>query len=330
MGPVSQNPDTGKRSPFATRLPGTPGSLPVSLWFQAVIFYRIGAHDLFGQNSLPEQDMTEQEMTGRIGRWTLDRLDPALTRCRDRNNQGISCTLHVLDEYSKTAEEVDAIVANYRETISAVSTGSLRASVSVKLSSLGAIFDSDLALEETARLCREAKGSGVGFEIDMEGRGLVGAAIEAASACAVNGLPVILALQASLDRTPGDLRLLLAHGIVPRFVKGAYGGDTENFQEVQRRLLSLVREAAGYGVTFQIGTHDPLVIREVCSLMEGHRDHITFGFLMGLSDQTKLGLAGKGWKVSEYVPFGRDPGPYVARRERYLRELREQDRSPAP
>jgi len=273
--------------------------------------------------------MTVQEMTG-IGRWTLDSLDQALARCRVRNDQDISCTLHVLDEYSKTTEEVNAVVTAYRETISTVQAGSLRASISVKLSSLGAIFDGDLAREEIARLCREAKMSGVGFEIDMEGRGLVGAAIEAASACAGGGLPVTLALQASLDRTPGDLRLLLAYGIVPRFVKGAYGGDTEDFREVQRRLLSLVREAAGYGVTFQIGTHDPLVIREVCPLMEDHREKLTFGFLMGLSNETKLELAGKGWQVSEYVPFGREPGPYVTRRERYLRELREQDRSPAP
>jgi proline dehydrogenase len=64
--------------------------------------------------------------------------------------------------------------------------------------------------------------------------------------------------------------------------------------------------------------------------MADQRDHLTFGFLMGLSDQTKLRLARQGWQVSEYVPFGSDPVPYVARRERYLRELREQDRSPAP
>ncbi|NTV00782.1 MAG: hypothetical protein HGA55_06655 [Methanoregulaceae archaeon] len=268
-------------------------------------------------------------MTGK-DRWTLDSLDQALARCRERNHQDISCTLHVLDEYSTTADEVALVLASYRETISTVSTGSLRASVSVKLSSLGTLFDGDLAREEIFKLCREAKGSGVGFEIDMEGRGLVGAAIEAASACAGNGLPVTLALQASLDRTPGDLRLLLAHGIVPRFVKGAYGGDVEDFRDVQGRLLALVREAAGYGVTFQIGTHDPRVIGEVCSLMEDHREKLTFGFLMGLADQTKIELAGKGWQVSEYVPFGRDPGPYVARRERYLRELREQGRSPAP
>jgi hypothetical protein len=172
--------------------------------------------------------MTAQEMAGRKDRWNLDSLDQALARCRVRNDQDISCTLHMLDEYSKTAEEVNAVVTAYRETISAVQAGSLRASIPAA-SSLGSLFDGDLALEETTALCREAKISGVGFEIDMEGRGLVGAAIEAASACAGGGLPVTLALQASLDRTPGDLRLLLAYGIVPRFVKGAYGGDTEDF-----------------------------------------------------------------------------------------------------
>ena len=270
------------------------------------------------------------DMAGMKDRWTLASLGQALARCRERNDQEISCTLHVLDEYSQTAEAAEAVAAAYRETISAVSAGGLRASVSVKLSSLGALFDGDLALEETTRLCREAKRSGVGFEIDMEGRGLVGTAMEAASACAGSGLPVILALQAYLDRTPGDFRLLLAYGIVPRFVKGAYHGDVEDFPEVRGRLLSLVREAAGYGVVFHLGTHDPLVIRGVRSLMEDRRDLLTFGFLMGLSDQTKLELAGQGWQVSEYVPFGRDPGPYVARRERYLRELGERNLTPAP
>jgi proline dehydrogenase len=64
--------------------------------------------------------------------------------------------------------------------------------------------------------------------------------------------------------------------------------------------------------------------------MGGRRDRVTFGFLMGLADQTKLEMATDGWQVSEYVPFGREPGPYVARRERYLRELEQQQRSPVP
>jgi proline dehydrogenase len=264
------------------------------------------------------------------GRWTFPGLDQAIDRCKQRNTDGISCTFHVLDEYTKTKEEVDSVAAAYRETIAGISANSLDAAISIKLSSIGALFDGDLALERTYELCREAHQGKVGFEIDMEGRALVGAAIEAASLCRRKNLPVVLALQAYLDRTPGDLRLLLALGTVPRFVKGAYLGDAKNFSEIQKRLRELVMEATRFEVSFHVGTHDPVLIPEIRSLMEDHRDRITFGFLMGLADLTKREMAAEGWQVSEYVPFGKDPGPYVARRERYIRELEQSGRKPVP
>jgi proline dehydrogenase len=272
--------------------------------------------------------MPEQKDPG--NRWTLADLDQALARCREQNRHHIACTLHVLDEYTQTREAVDAVNDAYQKTISAISSNGLAASVSIKLSSLGALFDGDLALEQTYDLCRSANKARVGFEIDMEGRGLVGAAIEAGSRCANRNLPVTLAVQAYLDRTPGDFRLLLALGIVPRLVKGAYLGDVTDVPGIQKRFLDLVLEAARFEVSFHVGTHDPALIPRIQSLMEGHRDRVTFGFLMGLADQTKLRLAGEGWQVAEYVPFGSDPGPYVARREHYLRDLEQQHQSPVP
>jgi proline dehydrogenase len=265
-----------------------------------------------------------------ISPWALPDLDRARDRCFRRNGEGISCTLHVLDEYTKTKEEVNRVHSAYLETIRSISADGLDATVSVKLSSLGALFDGGIALERTFDLCREAKNHGVGFEIDMEGRALVGAAIEATSACRRKGLPVTLALQAYLDRTPGDLRLVLALGAVPRLVKGAYQGDVGDFGKIQERFLDIVRETAGYDVDFHVGTHDPDLLGPLQSLMEGHRERITFGFLMGLADRTMREMAVQGWQVSEYVPFGRDPGPYVARRERYIRELGKSGRRPVP
>jgi proline dehydrogenase len=263
-------------------------------------------------------------------RWTLSGLDEALDQCRRRNGEGISCTLHVLDEYTKTEEEVDRVTTTYRETIGSISADGLDATVSVKLSSLGALFDGDLALERVFDLCREAQKAGVGFEIDMEGRALVGAAIEAASVCRRKSLPVTLALQAYLDRTPGDLRLVVALGAVPRLVKGAYQGDVGDFGQIQGRFLDIVREAAGFEIGFHVGTHDPDLLPPLRSLMDGHRDRITFGFLMGLADRTMREMAVRGWQISEYVPFGREPGPYIARREQYLRELGKSGRRPVP
>ena len=95
----------------------------------------------------------------------------------------------------------------------------------------------------------------------------------------------------------------------------------EDYTEIQNRLLDVVREAVRFEVSFHVGTHDPELLPEIRSLMADHRDRVTFGFLMGLADRTMREMAADGWKVSEYVPFGNDTGPYVARRERYLREL---------
>jgi hypothetical protein len=51
---------------------------------------------------------------------------------------------------------------------------------------------------------------------------------------------------------------------------------------------------------------------------------------MGLSDRTKMELAGKGWAVSEYIPIGDEPVSYIARKEHYLSLLDEMGRAPAP
>ena len=263
-------------------------------------------------------------------RWTLPDLPQALSWCERRNREGIRCTLHVLDEYVRTEQAAGSVASAYSQAIAGIDRQGLLASVSVKLSSLGILSDSDAAMERTVELCREADRAGVGFEIDMEGKGLIGAAIEAAGLCRRDNYPVTLALQAYLNRTPGDVRILLALGITPRFVKGAYHGDITDMNETGERFLALVREVHHYGVPFHIGTHDPALIHEICTLMDTARDRIEFGFLVGLADRTKRDMAAEGWQVSEYIPYGTEGAAYIARRERYLRELAESGREPVP
>lgn len=264
------------------------------------------------------------------GRWTLPDLASALARCKEQNLQGISCTLHVLDEYTRNAEEADNISTSYREAISGIARNGIDASVSVKLSSLGALYDGDAAMERTLDLCREANQKKAGFEIDIEGKGLTSAAIEAAGLCRKGNLPVTLALQAYLYRSTGDLRILLALGITPRFVKGAYHGDITDFAGIQARFLDLVKDAHRYEVSFHVGTHDPVLLQEIRCLAADRRNRIQFGFLFGLADRTKQEMAADGWQVSEYIPYGTRAEVYVARRERYLRELGSLGRKPVP
>ena len=266
-------------------------------------------------------------MPGRADRWTLPDLDAAVLRCRAQNARGIRCILDVLGEYAQSERQARGNLERSSAAIAAIDERALDASLTVKMTAIGALVDQKAARESLLQLCREAHARGVGFEVDMEGRGLVETTVEAAVACARQGLPVTLALQTSLDRTAEDLERILDSGIRPRLVKGAYGGNAVDLEEVRRRFRGLAAGLLDRGVAFSTGTHDPDLVAWLAQSPVGL---VEFGFLMGLADETKLRLAGEGRAVAEYVPFGEQAAAYVARREAYIAGLAVEGRGPVP
>lgn len=264
---------------------------------------------------------------GRARRWTLSDLDAAVRHCRAENARGVRCILDALGEYARSEEQARESLERSSATVTAIDEHALDASLSVKMTALGASFDREAARDSLLRLCDEARKHGVGFEVDMEGRGLVEMTVEAAVACAREGTAVTIALQASLDRTPDDLERIVRHGIQPRLVKGAYPADTTDLDEVRQRFRTLAADLIDRGVPFSAGTHDPDLVAWLAEHPDGT---IEFAFLMGLADETKLRLAGEGRAVAEYVPFGEQATIYVARREAYLARLAEEGRAPVP
>jgi proline dehydrogenase len=265
--------------------------------------------------------------TGRNSRWTLPDLDAAVRRCREQNARGIRCIFAALGEYSRSEQQARENLERSSAAVAAIDEQALNASVAVKLTALGVLIDRSAVYDSLLRLAREARERGVGFEVDMEGRGLVAMTVEAAVVCSREGLPVTLTLQAALDRTPGDLERTVRHGLRPRLVKGAYPGDTNDPEEIRRRFCALATGLLDRDVPFSVGTHDPDLI---AWLVQDTPRTVEFGFLMGLSDETKHWLAKKGRAVAEYVPFGEEAGAYVARREAYLEKLAAEGRSPVP
>lgn len=263
-------------------------------------------------------------------RWTLPDNEGAVEWCRTRNEQGIRCIIDILAGYGRNPDQVRQAADTYLETARKIRTFGLDASLSVKLTTLGAVLDRSFCQRTALLIQREAADLSVGFEIDMESRGLVGFTLDTARICAAEGDPVTLALQAYLDRTPSDLAEAVVHGIRPRLVKGAYTGDTDSFEEIQQRFRELIDLLLSSGNPFSIGTHDPELIEWTQNRCAGEKERVEFSFLLGLADQTKMKMARSGWKVAEYVPVGVHSTPYGARRMKYLRELDRLNRRPAP
>lgn len=263
-------------------------------------------------------------------RWILPDLSSALAWTGERNAQGIRCILALTREYARTPEEARSGAEENIACIRGIASARVQASLSMKLGALGGIIDPESTRENVIRISREAAILGVPLELDMEGKGSADLTLAAAMDCRKEHPRVMVALQAYLNRTPGDIRRMVSRGIGVRLVKGAYLGDTTDFEEIRRLTEGCARILKDLRAPFSLGTHDPVLIDRIRREFEGERDLVEFGFLMGLSDETKIRLAGEGWRISEYVPFGPGGDAYVHRRERYLGELGRYGRAPAP
>jgi proline dehydrogenase len=269
-------------------------------------------------------------MAAASDRWTLPDLQKTVQWCKVRNSQGIRCVIDVLGEYAANDDQVSLSLEEYRACMRTISEQKLDASITVKLTALGSLYDKTRCKNNVLEIFKEAISHQVSFEIDMETKNLVPFAIETAMACANEKHLLTLALQAYLDRTPEDAKVACEAGIKIRLVKGTYHGDITNFEMVQKQFMKLVEKIFESQNPFSVGTHDPEIIDWVMDRASSNRSLVEFGFLKGLGDQTKTNLVRQGWRVSEYVPFGKSSEAYVTRRLNYLRTLDRLGRHPAP
>lgn len=263
-------------------------------------------------------------------RWILPDRESALAWATERRARGIRCILALAGEHARVPGEARSGAESIIACIHGIAPAQAGASVSVKPGTLGSLFDEIACREHATRIAREAAGSRVPLELDMEGRGFVDLTLSLASLCRKEQASVTVALQAYLRRTPGDIRRMAAEGIGVRLVKGAYLGDISGFTEIQEVMMQDARILMDLRAPFSIGTHDPELIGRIKAGFGADKELVEFGFLMGLSEQTKTGLTKEGWRVSEYVPFGPGGEAYILRRERYLRDLEMAGRAPAP
>ncbi len=268
-------------------------------------------------------------MEDTVNRWALPDWPTTLKWCKKRNSQGIRCTIDVMGEDIRNEEEAKKIVEVYMLCTKNIKEEDLKASLAVKPTAIGAIFDKTLCQDNLGKILEEAARQNTIVEIDMEGSPLVEYTLEMASSFSSQA-SLTIALQAYLNRTLDDLKKVIEKGIKVRLVKGAYKGDIEDFKTIQDKFKELFEFLLDCNTPFFVGTHDPELIEWMKEKASKKKEFIEFGFLKGLADNTKIELAKDGWLISEYIPFGKDKSAYEMRRKHYLQELKKLGRVSAP
>jgi proline dehydrogenase len=136
-----------------------------------------------------------------------------------------------------------------------------------------------------------------------------------------------VAIQSYLKRSGSDLLHLLEQGAVVRLVKGAYREHEsiafQSMEKINSNFSKLMKILFEYSNTsdsvFAIATHDPKLINEAIILSKKYgTDNRKFEFqlLMGIQNEMKENLVKRGFRVSEYIPYGNQWLPYSMRRIR--------------
>jgi proline dehydrogenase len=263
---------------------------------------------------------------------TLDEVLPAIERLREA---GMGTTVDVLGESVTAEEDARAAAGRYLAVLDALAAGGLDRNVSLKPSQMGLKISRSLARENIGAVVSRAVETGAFVRIDMEGHTTTDATLElwrelrptawdgggSAGGGSAGGADVGLVIQAALRRSDADIEAIIEAGGRVRLCKGAYKepasvawqDKAEVDEAYERQMLRLLR-AGRYPA---LATHDVRLIKRAIEVAEAEgiaRDAFEFQMLYGVRRDLQEELAGAGWRVRVYVPFGGQWYPYFMRR----------------
>ena len=172
-----------------------------------------------------------------------------------------------------------------------------------------------------ASLKKERPVAGTTVTLDMEDHETTDATLDVLSRLRADFPGTGAVLQAYLRRTEGDCRELATEGSRVRLCKGAYAEpESVAFQsavDVDKsfvRCLNILMPGPGYPM---VATHDPRLIaiaEDRVKWFDRAPQSFEFQMLYGVRPEEQLRLAGLGYTVRSYVPYGTRWYAYLMRR----------------
>lgn len=248
--------------------------------------------------------------------------EDAFAVARALEQKGLSVTLDLLGEsVTSAAMALDATKA-YIALVGAAAEAGISRSISVKLTQIGLAIDRATTIDNLRRIVEAAVAPGFFVRVDMEGSTYTAETLETVETLwSVDYRNVGVAIQAALRRSSDDVQRLNALGMSIRLVKGAYREPRSvafvRKEEVDEQFRLLTEQLLTSGHRPAIATHDPVLIEHARAYANARglaRDRFDFEFLYGIRRDLQLALAGEGYAVRIYVPYGREWFPYFMRR----------------
>lgn len=249
-------------------------------------------------------------------------LDDAIRVSEQLILLGASSTIDVLGEFVESARRAQDETEMSKTVVDAIRLRRLNSYLSVKPTSLGLNFDSELAYGNITEVVAHARESGVFVRMDMENTPFTSATLDFYKRLRRDGFDNVgVVIQAYLRRSEADVLDLLQFKPSVRLCKGIYQESEElafrDADEIRSNYKKLLRVLIDGGARTHIATHDEELLADAEQLIaQRHVNPAEYEFqmLMGVREERRDKLIKDGHSVRIYVPFGHDWYGYSTRR----------------
>ncbi len=232
-------------------------------------------------------------------------------------------TLDLLGEEVSERGKAEAAVEEYERLFADIDGAGLDANVSIKLTLLGLKVDEDFCRENVRRIAATAARYGNFVRIDMEDSSVTEVTLRIYRSVQEELGNVGAVLQAYMRRTLDDVGALPARTPNVRLCKGIYIEPRKiawkGYETVRANFTAALDKLLRNDVYVGIATHDEHLACEAEVLLDRldvARDRYEFQMLLGVDEELRSILLGRGHRLRVYVPYGRDWYPYSIRRLR--------------
>jgi proline dehydrogenase len=248
-------------------------------------------------------------------------LADELAVCARLQSEGMLSSLDHLGENVRSLDEAAASRDAYLEALDQIAARALPSTISVKLTQMGLDFSEEACIENVRALVRRAQPVGTHIEIDMESTAYTDRTLKIVERLAQECGCIRAVIQAYLFRSAADIDQLNQMGIPVRLCKGAYLEPTSaafsDKKDVDRNYLKLMKTLLDRGTYPALATHDEDIQNEAQRYRRERgiaADRFEFQMLYGIRRDLQRRLAGEGYRVRVYVPYGTAWYPYFMRR----------------
>ncbi|MFQ6119933.1 MAG: proline dehydrogenase family protein [Methanosarcinales archaeon] len=243
----------------------------------------------------------------------------AIYRAKNANKQNITGLINYLGEHSNLKKEIQKNVEEYIDLLRYIKKEDIKSNISVKPTQIGLLISERFCYENLERIVEEAYLRENFVWIDMESSQYTQNTLKIYYSLLNHFDNAGIAIQAYLKRSENDVMDLLSKNGKIRLCKGAYKESTKiafkSKKDIYRNYSKLMKLMFEHGKNFAIATHDDKLINEAIDLSKSYGVmDFEFQMLMGVRNNLKLKLVHNGYRLSEYIPYGKDWLPYTIRR----------------